>query len=155
MSRPWTCPAARSQEPQSGTQIPLSIPCWDLYCRPRRCPSLRDAWVGRRSVVLPPPPSPVNAASAPFPSVAGQPRRGLLPVCAPPGTVPPSRDECREETRMTLNRRAFGAATLGFAAGGALATLRSAAAQSDHPSRSVTTAVPFPAGGSTDPVARL
>ena len=56
---------------------------------------------------------------------------------------------------MTLNRRAFGAATLAIAAGGALATLRSAAAQSDYPSRPVTIAVPFPAGGSTDAVARI
>jgi tripartite-type tricarboxylate transporter receptor subunit TctC len=56
---------------------------------------------------------------------------------------------------MTLNRRALGAATLGFAAGGALATHRSAAAQSEYPSRPVTIAVPFPAGGSTDAVARI
>ncbi len=56
---------------------------------------------------------------------------------------------------MTLNRRAFGTATLAIAAGGALATHRSAAAQSDYPSRPVTIAVPFPAGGSTDAVARI
>ncbi len=60
-----------------------------------------------------------------------------------------------------LTRRAYGAATLGLmACTGAAADLRPAAAQPqqpapDYPSRPVTIVVPYPAGGSTDAVARI
>ncbi|MFC7739357.1 Bug family tripartite tricarboxylate transporter substrate binding protein [Roseomonas sp. GCM10028921] len=53
---------------------------------------------------------------------------------------------------MFLTRRTCGAVTLGSLAG---ALPHPASAQESYPSRSVTITVPFPAGGSTDTVARL